>query len=683
MSSAKIQLSESFKREATKAILMLTLFVLTYFVILLLAVALTVFSIIGGFAIILAKPMVFTILIGIGLCSLGIFVLIFLLKFIFTSTKTDRSHLIEIFPHQQPELFNIIESVAKEVNTSLPKKVYVSADVNASVFYDSNFWSMFLPIQKNLQIGLGLVNTVTRSELKAILAHEFGHFSQSTMKVGSYIYNINLIIHNMLYENKSYEELAGWWGSISGFFMLFVNIAIKINQGIQWILIKLYEFANKQYMSLSREMEFHADLIAASVTGSSALKTSLMRLPVSQHAFDTVLNYYDENINNNIRSKNVYKDQHRVLYLLASINQLPLANGFPQITLEYQNRYDKSKLVIKDQWASHPTLVERITNLDASGFTDNENDHRPAIELFSDANQIQEMVTEHVFKPVAYKGQIRLLESEKLAEDLQEDFLKSSFPSFYNGYYDSHPPHYFEETTNPYPITPSLQDLFAAEKIDLIYESNSLDNDLHTLENIANGNIPVKTFDYAGTRYYKKQAQKLLVDLQKKQEQLKLKIKDNDKLIFTFFRNNAISKNSITEFESYYKKFEKNQEKVESQFTLYAKIQEGIQFTQFVTPTQEIEFNFKSLRAKEDELKIEIKILLEDPVLLPEISNDIKQTLEKYVSNTLLYFVANTYQEENMNLLMKSLKHYAFLISRKHFLIKKSLLQFQESLVLS
>ncbi len=91
----------------------------------------------------------------------------------------------------------------------------------------------------------------------------------------------------------------------------------------------------------------------------------------------------------------------------------------------------------------------------------------------------------------------------------------------------------------------------------------------------------------------------------------------------------------------------------------------------------------KSLRAKEDELKIEIKILLEDPVLLPEISNDIKQTLEKYVSNTLLYFVANTYQEENMNLLMKSLKHYAFLISRKHFLIKKSLLQFQESLVLS
>jgi Zn-dependent protease with chaperone function len=681
MHSAKIKLSESFKREATKAVLTLTLFLLTYLIILLLAVTLTVLSIIGGFAIIIAKPMVFTILIGIGLCSLGIFILIFLLKFIFTSTKTDRSHLIEIFPQQQPELFKLIEGVAKEVNTSLPKKVYVSADVNASVFYDSSFWSMFLPIQKNLQIGMGLVNTVTKSELKAILAHEFGHFSQSTMKVGSYIYNINLIVHNMLYENKSYGELAEWWGSISGFFMLFVNIAIKINQGIQWILINLYEFANKQYMSLSREMEFHADLIAASVTGNSALKTSLMRLHLSQFAYDTVLNYYDENISNNIKSKNVYKDQQRVLHLLASFNQLPIANGFPQVTLEYQNRYDKSKLVVKDQWASHPTLAERVSNLDASGYTRNENDHRPANELFSDANQIQEMVTEFVFRPISYKGQISLIESEKLVEDLQKDFLKSSFPEIYNGYYDSHNPQFFEETTISYPITTTLQDLYTADNIDLIYELNSLDNDLHTLENIANGNIPVKTFDYAGTRYSKKQAQKLLLELKKRKDELSFKIKENDKAIFLFFRNIAVSKNVLSEFESYYKKFENNQGKLESQFALYATIQDKLQFTQIVTPTQEIEFNFKSLRAKEDEIKIEIKILLEDSVLLPEITNDVKETLEKYASNNLLYFVANTYQEENLNLLMKSLKYFSFLISRKHFILKKSLLMFQENLV--
>lgn len=34
-------------------------------------------------------------------------------------------------------------------------------------FYDSGLWSMLLPIQKNLEIGHGLVNSVTKSELKA------------------------------------------------------------------------------------------------------------------------------------------------------------------------------------------------------------------------------------------------------------------------------------------------------------------------------------------------------------------------------------------------------------------------------------------------------------------------------------------------------------------------------------
>jgi len=37
---------------------------------------------------------------------------------------------------------------------------------------------MFLPVKKNLQIGMALVNSVTVTEFKAILAHEFGHFSQ-------------------------------------------------------------------------------------------------------------------------------------------------------------------------------------------------------------------------------------------------------------------------------------------------------------------------------------------------------------------------------------------------------------------------------------------------------------------------------------------------------------------------
>jgi hypothetical protein len=36
--------------------------------------------------------------------------------------------------------------------------------------------------KKNLTIGIGLINSTSVGELKTILAHEFGHFSQRSMK---------------------------------------------------------------------------------------------------------------------------------------------------------------------------------------------------------------------------------------------------------------------------------------------------------------------------------------------------------------------------------------------------------------------------------------------------------------------------------------------------------------------
>lgn len=138
---------------------------------------------------------------------------------------------------------------------------------------------------------MGLVNTVTESELKAILAHAFGHFSQKTMKLGSYVYNVNQVIFNLLYENESYEKIIQRWADVSGYFSVFVVLAVKISEGIKWVLRKLYAVVNKNYMGLSREMEFHADEIAASVTGFEHLKSSLLRMTLAEHSFNRVLTF--------------------------------------------------------------------------------------------------------------------------------------------------------------------------------------------------------------------------------------------------------------------------------------------------------------------------------------------------------------------------------------------------------
>lgn len=56
------------------------------------------------------------------------------------------------------------------------------------MFYDLSLINLLLPSRKNLDIGLGLVNVLNLGELKAVLAHEFGHFAQRTMAVGRWVY---------------------------------------------------------------------------------------------------------------------------------------------------------------------------------------------------------------------------------------------------------------------------------------------------------------------------------------------------------------------------------------------------------------------------------------------------------------------------------------------------------------
>ena len=194
MNKITIEPSVNFKKQAAKAKRAIVLFVLFYLLILVLSMGLTAGCIYAGMMLIVAFPKFITIVLGVGLASFGVLIFIFLVKFMFKSTQEDTSYLYEVTRKDQPELFSIIDELVQRIDTNFPKKVYLTPEVNAAVFYHTGFWTMFFPLKKNLKIGLGLVNASTKEELTAVLAHEFGHFSQNTLKVGSYIYNVNKAI---------------------------------------------------------------------------------------------------------------------------------------------------------------------------------------------------------------------------------------------------------------------------------------------------------------------------------------------------------------------------------------------------------------------------------------------------------------------------------------------------------
>src|SRR5690606_14238768 len=113
------------------------IFILVYSILLLISIGITAFFTYIGIWAIINYPNFLTITLGLGLIAAGFMILYFLIKFIFATNKTDTSDFIEITQDEQPELFAMIHDLVKEIETDFPQKVFLSHNVNASVFYNS------------------------------------------------------------------------------------------------------------------------------------------------------------------------------------------------------------------------------------------------------------------------------------------------------------------------------------------------------------------------------------------------------------------------------------------------------------------------------------------------------------------------------------------------------------------
>src|SRR5262245_17020762 len=219
-------------------------------------------------------------------CSALLF--LYLLKGLFKRSKISNDWLIEIKPDEQPELFEFVHRVCADTGAPRPYKVYLTPEVNAAVFYHASFLSLILPTRKNLLVGLGLINMVNLSEFKAVLAHEFGHFSQKSMKLGSYVYVANRVLADIIYGRDFLDNLLAQAKGTD----YRIAVIAWVFLGVLWVMRRFLEGVFKAInifnSSLSRQMEFNADRVAASVAGSDAIVTTLLRSGFADQAYRQV-----------------------------------------------------------------------------------------------------------------------------------------------------------------------------------------------------------------------------------------------------------------------------------------------------------------------------------------------------------------------------------------------------------
>jgi Zn-dependent protease with chaperone function len=497
------RISLAFKKRVTSVVISILLFFLVYLLLVLLAIVLAIACCYAGIWIVIEFPRFMTLLIGLGLMGLGISIIYFLIKFIFAEYKDEKLSRVQITQAEQPILFDFIYELTKETGTPRPRKIFVSPDVNACVFYNSSFWSMFLPVKKNLEIGLGLVNSINLSEFKAVMAHEFGHFSQRSMKLGSFTYNVNRMIHNMLYENKSYTAFLNSWGNISSYLRFFASLSIRIAQGIQWILRGMYKFVNRNYLGLSREMEFHADAVAAGISGNNNLISALSRIEVASSCYATALNNADEWLKEKKFSKNIFNNQRTILLTLASEYQLPVKQGLPDISYQFVRSFSRSRINYHDQWASHPTLEERKIKLELLGHPITPDETSPWM-LFQHSESLQEQLTANLYRSIKVEGPSGLYDAQEFENWYHKKRELFAMPDCYKGFYDDRYPDVKDwdiERVSLMESNNEFDEIFNEENGQVQSSVNRNYRDIETVKAIKEKRINVTGFDFDGVKY--------------------------------------------------------------------------------------------------------------------------------------------------------------------------------------
>ena len=267
----------------------------------------------------------------------------------------------ELTASDQPRLFAVLDDVARATNQEMPKEVYVVPDVNAWVAKRGGV--MGFGSRRVMGLGLPVLQTLSVDEMRAVLAHEFGHFHGGDTALGPWIYKTRAAIGRTLQSLSRHSSVLmkpfSWYGL--GF--------LRITHAI------------------SRRQEYAADALAARVVGAAPLASGLRKIHSVAAAFAP---YW----------------MTEVAPVLDHGYRPPIGAGFSQFLAQPAIASQVSAAIAHemetgkvDPYDTHPPLRERIAALGASAVSSDADQGLRAITLLENEDQIEARLVD--FLPAA------------------------------------------------------------------------------------------------------------------------------------------------------------------------------------------------------------------------------------------------------------------------------------------
>jgi len=360
---------------------------------------------------------------------------VFMLKALVFIRRGDLGGLKEITAAEQPALFAFLYRLADEAGAPRPRKVFVSARVNAAVFYDLSPLNLLFPSRKNLEIGLALVNVLSLSEFKAVLAHEFGHFAQRSMAVGRWVYIAQQVaghivskrdgLDSFLRALSRFDVRIAWVGWV-------LSLVIWSIRSVVDTFFRLVLLADR---ALSREMEFQADRVSVCLAGSDALIHALYRCRAADQAWDRALAFANDEIARGFATADLFEIQSLIISRLESILDDPAFAAPPARTAAEPaaHRVFKREMVTPSRmWSTHPFNHEREENAKKI-YLGVPLDDRPAWELLQDVEGLRLAVSAGLFSHISPPPTVA--SREQSLEALEGAYGRESYKPLYRGIY--------------------------------------------------------------------------------------------------------------------------------------------------------------------------------------------------------------------------------------------------------
>lgn len=323
----------------TFGLLLLTLLPYLVFLLLFSVFVAGAFGIYGFWAVSQLPRIPVAILIGLAVVVLGSGAAFFIGMYRLLFPPKPHTFGIELGPDDQPEIWALSHDVAQSVGTKAADRIMLTPDPGISVHLSGPLLAtLFGGGKRVLQLGVPSIHELTVSELRAILAHEYGHFSNRDTQWSTFTYALGNGLGAAFRATPGPLQTEG--NSLFG-------VVLALNPGYWTLLLYLKLFA-RVTSAFSRIREVMADIRAMKLYGGEPFAKGLAKVAFNDAVFTGIVQ--GEVV------PSLLKEQ-KLVSNLASLMRL-VTSDLPAERRARMNAHETSEDTTYD---SHPPIATRLT----------------------------------------------------------------------------------------------------------------------------------------------------------------------------------------------------------------------------------------------------------------------------------------------------------------------------------